>query len=75
MSCKFCNFDLVEGDAYDIGLYEVSSLEYKGTKYFLDLTYPFDGEEHSDLFKVKACEVFFCPICGRDLYKKEGDTE
>lgn len=71
MSCKFCDLGRADGKAYDIALYELSSLG-EGIKYILDITYPcpFDEKDYSELLKVKALEVSFCPKCGRALYKR-----
>ena len=63
MNCKFCDFNQKEKE-WEIELYEETSYKYQGKKYFLEVTYPADGEwRHS----IKHVEANFCPKCGRKL--------
>lgn len=63
MSCEYCDFDHTTND-WEIGLYECTSYEYDGKKYFLDVCYPADGKLYR---RVKEVEVNYCPKCGRKL--------
>ena len=63
MSCKFCDFNR-KGIEWEIELYELTSYEYDGKKYFLAVTCPADGRLYH---RVKKVEVNYCPKCGRKL--------
>ena len=63
MSCKFCDFNQEEKE-WEVNLYESTSYEYEGKKYFLNVAYPADGEWRH---RIKDVEAYFCPKCGRKL--------
>lgn len=63
MNCNYCNFDQKEKE-WEIELYESTSYEYEGKRYFLEVTYPTDGKYYK---RVKPVEVNYCPKCGRKL--------
>ena len=72
MSCEFCDFTQEEKE-WEVNLYESTSYEYEGKKYFLNVAYPADGEWRH---RMKDVEAYFCPSfrCARgcgDRWKRQ----